>query len=83
MINVWRFFLQTLSVSAVALVLLIIKRLFQDKISPNVQYALWLVLALRIVLPVGAGVHILIRQKICSGVSCGRCTGATRFCGMS
>lgn len=59
MTNVWGFFLQTLSVSAVALVLLIIKRLFLDKISPNVQYALWLVLALRIVLPVGAGVSIL------------------------
>ena len=59
MTNVWGFFLQTLSVSAVALVLLIIKRLFQDKISPNVQYALWLVLALRIMLPVRAGVSIL------------------------
>ena len=58
MINVLGFFLQTLSVSAVARVLLIIKRLFQDKISPNVQYALWLVLALRIVLPVGAGVLV-------------------------
>ena len=51
--------MQTLSVSAVALVLLIIKRLFLDKISPNVQYALWLVLALRILLPVRAGVSIL------------------------
>lgn len=59
MTNVWGFFLQTLSVSSVALVLLIIKRLFLDKISPNVQYALWLVLALRIVLPVRAGVNIL------------------------
>lgn len=59
MTNVWGFFLQTLSVSAVALVLLIIKRLFLDKISPNVQYALWLVLALRILLPVRAGVSIL------------------------
>lgn len=59
MTNVWGFFLQTLSVSAVALVLLIIKQLFLDKISPNVQYALWFVLALRILLPVRAGVSIL------------------------
>lgn len=60
MTNVWGFFLQTLSVSAVALVLLIIKRLLLDKMSPNVQYALWLVLALRIILPVRAGVSILL-----------------------
>lgn len=57
--NVWGFLLQTLSVSAVALMLLIIKRLFQDKISPDVQYAFWMVLAMRILLPVRGGVSIL------------------------
>lgn len=59
MTNIWGFLLQTLSVSAVALVLLIIKRLLLDKIAPSVQYALWLVLIVRILLPVRAGVNVL------------------------
>lgn len=59
MTNIWGFLLQTLSVSGVALVLLIVRRLLRDKIPPGVQYAFWLVLAVRIVLPVRAGMNIL------------------------
>lgn len=59
MTNIWGFLLQTLSVSGVALLLLVIKRLLRDKVSPDVQYVFWLALAARIVLPVRAGESIL------------------------
>lgn len=59
MTNIWGFLLQTLSVSAVALVLLVIKRLLLDKVAPDVQYAFWLALIIRMLAPVRAGVSIL------------------------
>ena len=59
MTNIWGFLLQTLTVSGVALVLLIIKRLLRDKVSPDMQYVFWLALAVRMLLPVRAGVSIL------------------------
>ena len=50
--NLWEFLLQTLSVSLIAALLLIIKRLMEDKLSPRWQYGVWVILALRILLPV-------------------------------
>lgn len=55
MTNLWAFLLQTLSVTLVGLLLLVIKRLLQDKLTPRWQYAVWAVLAARILLPVQAG----------------------------
>ena len=52
MSNIWEFLLQTLTVSLVAALLLIIKRLMEDKLSPRWQYGVWIVLALRILIPV-------------------------------
>ena len=52
MSHIWEFFLQTLSVSLVAVLLLIVKRLMEDKLSPRWQYGVWVILALRILLPV-------------------------------
>ena len=50
--NIWVFLLQTLSVSLVAAVILLIKRLFEDTLSPRWQYGIWGLLALRTLLPV-------------------------------
>lgn len=55
MTNIWGFLLQTLSVTAVAGVLLIVKRLLEDKLSPRWQYGIWSVLALRVLVPVRVG----------------------------
>ncbi len=55
MTNLWAFLLQTLSVTLVGLLLLVIKQLLQDKLTPRWQYAVWTVLAARILLPVQAG----------------------------
>ena len=51
--NIWSFLAQTLSVSLTAALLLVVKRLFLDKLSPRWQYGIWGILALRILLPAG------------------------------
>ena len=53
--NIWEFLLQTLNVSLVAAVLLLVKQLFRDKLSPRWQYGTWSILALRILIP--SGIH--------------------------
>ena len=45
--NIWEFLLQTLTVSLAAAVLLIVKYLLADKLSPRWQYGVWGLLALR------------------------------------
>ena len=50
--NIWGFLLQTLTVSLVAGLILCLKWLFQDKLSPRWQYGVWIVLVLRLILPV-------------------------------
>ena len=60
MSNVWEFLLQTLSVSLTALLLLLCKRIFADKLSPRWQYGVWFLLALRIVLPVGVKRYVIL-----------------------
>ena len=46
MFDIWSFMLQTLTVSGVAALILVIKALFKDKLSPKWQFAvfpfLWL-----------------------------------------
>lgn len=51
MTNLWGFLLQTISVSLVILLLLLIKRIFADKLSARFQYLIWSILALRILIP--------------------------------
>ncbi len=55
MTNLWAFLLQTLTVSAAAVLLLAVKGLFADKLSPRWQYGVWCLLALRVLLPVSTG----------------------------
>lgn len=50
--NIWGMILQTVTVSLTAAILLLIKRLMVDKLSPRWQYGVWSVLALRILVPV-------------------------------
>ena len=55
MTNLWAFLLQTLYVTGVGLLWLAIQPLLKDKLSPRWQYAVWAVLALRILLPAYTG----------------------------
>ena len=51
MTNIWEFLLQTAEVTITAAILLIVKWLFADKLSPRWQYAIWILLACKILLP--------------------------------
>lgn len=60
MTNLWAFLLQTLYVAGVGLLLLAIKTLLKDKLFPRWQYAVWAVLALRILLPAYTGKYYVL-----------------------
>ena len=49
--NIWSFLLQTLSVSLIGLLLLVVKLLLRNRLSPRWQYAVWGVLAVRLMVP--------------------------------
>ncbi len=55
MLDFWGFLLQTLTVSGVAALLLIVKGLFKDKLPPKWQFAVWGILGLGILIPAGLG----------------------------
>ncbi len=59
MYNIWGFLLQTISVSVVAAIILFLKKIFEDKLSPKWQYGIWILLAIRILVPVNLGSYIL------------------------
>ena len=58
--NIWSFLTQTLSVSVVALLLLFLKGIMADKLSPRWQYSVWCLLALRIMIPVESNQNIFL-----------------------
>lgn len=58
--NIWSFLVQTLSVSVVALLLLFIKGIMADKLSPRWQYSVWCLLALRIIIPVASNQNVFL-----------------------
>lgn len=59
--DIWGFLLQTLTASGVAVLLLVVKALFQDKLSPRWQSSVWGLLALVLLLPAGAaGRYVLL-----------------------
>ncbi len=58
--NIWGFCLQTLTVSLVAAVLLLLKGLLADKLSPRWQYGIWALLALRILIPADIGRSVVL-----------------------
>ncbi len=55
MTDFWSLLLQTLTASGVAALLLVVKAMFRDKLSPRWQFAVWGVLALVLLLPAGFG----------------------------
>ena len=55
MTDFWSFLLQTLTAAGAAALVLAVKALFRDKLSPRWQFAVWGVLALAILLPAGGG----------------------------
>lgn len=59
MSNIWEVLLQSLTVTVVALVLLIVKTALADKLSPRWQYGVWSVLALRLVWPASMDSRLL------------------------
>lgn len=62
MSSIWAFLLQTASVSLAAALLLLLKTIFADKLSPRWQYGIWSLLALRILLPAGMDRGIVLPQ---------------------
>ena len=55
MTDIWTFLLQTLTASGAAVLLLAVKVMFRDKLSPRWQFSLWSVLALVLLIPAGWG----------------------------
>ncbi len=55
MSDIWSFLLQTLTASGAAAVLLAVKAMLRDKLSPRWQFAVWGVLALVLLIPAGLG----------------------------
>lgn len=65
MFDIWGFLLQTLTASGVAILLLIIKALFRDKLPPKWHFAVWSVLGIIILFPSGMnGRYILFNWRI-------------------
>ena len=61
MTDIWSFLLQTLTGSGVAVLLLVLKAMFRDKLSPRWQFAVWGVLAMVLLLPAGLrGRYVLV-----------------------
>ena len=59
--DIWGFLLQTLTASGAAVLLLAVKGLFQDKLSPRWQCSIWGLLALVMLMPAGLmGRHVLV-----------------------
>ena len=59
MYNIWGFFLQTIAVSIVAGIILLLKKIFEDKLSPKWQYGIWALLAIRILVPVNVSSYVV------------------------
>ncbi len=55
MADLWAFLLQTLTASGAAALLLAVKAVFRDKLSPRWQFAVWGVLGLVLLMPAGLG----------------------------
>lgn len=51
--DIWGFLLQPLTASGAAVLLLIVKRMFRDKLPPQWQFAVWGILGLVLLMPAG------------------------------
>ena len=59
MSNIWEFILQTISLSVAALLILIVKRILEDKLSPRWQYGIWGVLAAAALIPLKSSRYVI------------------------
>lgn len=55
MFDIWAFLLQTLTASGVAVLLLVVKELFRDKLPPRWHFAIWSILGITLLIPAGVG----------------------------
>lgn len=55
MFDIWAFLLQTLTASGVAVLLLILKKMFKDKLPPKWQFFVWSILGAILLVPAGKG----------------------------
>ncbi len=63
--DIWSFLLQTLTASGAAVLLLVVKAMFRDKLSPRWQFAVWSVLGLVLAFPAGlGGRHALVNWAL-------------------
>ena len=60
--NLWSFLNQTLALSVTAALILLLKKFFEDKLSPRWQFGVWSIFALRLLLPVGVFHRYLFPQ---------------------
>lgn len=60
MTNLWSFLLQTVTMTTAAVMLLAVKYLLNDKLSPRWQYGVWAVLAARAIFPATAERYVLL-----------------------
>lgn len=58
--NIWAVLQQGVAAGLVALFLLILQRIFLDKLSPRWQYGVWAVLLLRLLVPAGIGARTTV-----------------------
>lgn len=59
MYNIWSYFLQTIAVSIVAGIIFLLKKIFEDKLSPKWQYSIWTLIAIRILVPVNLTSYVI------------------------
>ena len=65
MVDLWGFLLQTLTASGVAVLLLLVKALFKDKLPPKWHFAVWGVLGIILLVPAGwNGRYTLIHWQL-------------------
>ena len=65
MSDLWAFLIQTLTASGVAALLVLIKALFQDKLTPRWQFLVWSVLGIALLVPAGYhGRYVFFRWQI-------------------
>ena len=61
MTNIWGFAVQTVEVSVMAAIILLLKAIMKDKLSPRWQYGIWLCLGRSILAPVGNSNRYIFR----------------------
>lgn len=65
MTSIWSFVMQTIEVSLMAMILLIVKKVLKDKLSPRWQYGIWSLLLICMIVPVGVfGTYIFPRIAV-------------------